>query len=156
MDSGTPTCTQASMAEHGSAEEAAESGPTPRRTATVAAVVAATSAHYRIDRETLLSRTRERRIARPRQVAMHVARLATDASTSGIGRRLGGLHHTTVIHGDRTIARLAATDPLVAAAIEAVTALVGRMDGFGAPIHATPAIPLHEPRRERRDVDDDL
>jgi chromosomal replication initiator protein len=57
------------------------------------------------------SRRRARGVARPRQVAMYLARELTRLSLPEIGRRFGNKDHTTVLHACRTVPVLAAHDP---------------------------------------------
>jgi chromosomal replication initiator protein len=51
-----------------------------------------------------------RTIARPRQIAMYLAKQLTPRSLPEIGRRFGGRDHTTIMHGVRKIEELMATD----------------------------------------------
>ena len=55
----------------------------------------------------LLRPSAKHKIAHPRQEAMFRARHETPLSLPEIGRRLGGLHHSTVIHGVRAYAKRA-------------------------------------------------
>jgi len=61
---------------------------------------------YKIKTTDLFSKKRSRAIARPRQVAMWLAREITGHSQPEIGEFFGGRDHTTVIHACRTIAAL--------------------------------------------------
>jgi chromosomal replication initiator protein len=61
---------------------------------------------YKIKTTDLFSKKRSRAIARPRQVAMWLAREITGHSLPEIGDFFGGRDHTTVIHACRTIASL--------------------------------------------------
>jgi chromosomal replication initiator protein len=65
---------------------------------------------YRLDIRDFCSPQRARRVARPRQVAMYLARKLTSRSLPEIGRRFGGRDHTTVLHACRRIAELCAED----------------------------------------------
>ncbi len=58
----------------------------------------------------LLSKKRSRSIARPRQVAMTLAKELTNHSLPEIGDAIGGRDHTTVLHGCRRIESLRETD----------------------------------------------
>ena len=51
-----------------------------------------------------------RNIARPRQVAMYLAKKLTPRSLPEIGRRFGGRDHTTVMHAVKRIEELRAAD----------------------------------------------
>jgi chromosomal replication initiator protein len=66
--------------------------------------------HYRLKLGDLLSPRRAREVARPRQVAMYLAKQLTPRSLPEIGRRFGGRDHTTVMHAVKRIEELRATD----------------------------------------------
>jgi chromosomal replication initiator protein len=59
-----------------------------------------------------------RSYARPRQVAMYLAKQLTSRSLPDIGRRFGGRDHTTVMHGVRRIEELKSADPQIAEDLE--------------------------------------
>lgn len=61
---------------------------------------------YKIKTNDLFSKKRSRAIARPRQIAMWLAREITGHSLPEIGEFFGGRDHTTVIHACRTISTL--------------------------------------------------
>jgi len=65
---------------------------------------------YAIKTSDLTSTSRERRFARPRQVAMHLSKLFTQDSLPKIGAAFGGKNHATVIHAVNTIAALMEKD----------------------------------------------
>ena len=58
----------------------------------------------------MLSQRRSRPLARPRQVAMYLAKKMTTRSLPEIGRRFANRDHTTVIHAVKTITRLSEQD----------------------------------------------
>ena len=62
--------------------------------------------YYNIKIADLLSKRRTRTIARPRQVAMSLAKEFTSHSLPEIGDQFGGRDHTTVLHACRKIAEL--------------------------------------------------
>jgi chromosomal replication initiator protein len=66
--------------------------------------------HYKVHASDLLSKSRSRSIARPRQIAMCLARELTTKSLPEIGRAFGGRDHTTVLHACGKIESLRATD----------------------------------------------
>jgi chromosomal replication initiator protein len=68
------------------------------------------SDHYRIKQAEMSSARRAREVARPRQVAMYLAKQLTPRSLPEIGRRFGGRDHTTVIHAVKQIEKLRQTD----------------------------------------------
>ncbi len=65
---------------------------------------------YRIKIVDLLSKKRTRIIARPRQMAMCLARELTQLSLPEIGNAFGGRDHSTVLHACKTIESLRNTD----------------------------------------------
>lgn len=67
--------------------------------------------HYNIRLSDMHSARRARQVARPRQVAMYLAKQLTPRSLPEIGRKFGGRDHTTVIHAVRKIEELSAYDP---------------------------------------------
>jgi chromosomal replication initiator protein len=69
--------------------------------------------YYKIRLGDLLSKRRSRSIARPRQVAMALAKELTNHSLPEIGDAFGGRDHTTVLHGCRRIEALRDTDKRV-------------------------------------------
>ena len=70
--------------------------------------------HYNVRLSDLIGPKRLRTIARPRQVAMYLAKQLTSRSLPEIGRRFGGRDHTTIMHGVRKIEELMATDSQLA------------------------------------------
>jgi len=66
--------------------------------------------HYNVRLSDMIGPKRLRTIARPRQVAMYLAKHLTTRSLPEIGRRFGGRDHTTIMHGIRKIDELMATD----------------------------------------------
>ena len=67
--------------------------------------------HYHIRIADMLSPSRTRAIARPRQVAMYLAKELTICSLPEIGRKFGGRDHTTVLHATRQISQRRAREP---------------------------------------------
>ncbi len=65
---------------------------------------------YRIKLVELLSKKRSRAIARPRQIAMSLARELTQLSLPEIGNAFGGRDHSTVLHACKTIESLRNSD----------------------------------------------
>jgi chromosomal replication initiator protein len=66
--------------------------------------------YYKMRTADLLSSKRSRSIARPRQVAMALAKELTKHSLPEIGAAFGGRDHTTVLHATRKINTLRETD----------------------------------------------
>ena len=67
--------------------------------------------YYKIRISDMHSKKRSRAIARPRQVAMALAKELTQLSLPEIGHNFGGRDHTTVLHACRQIAKLRETLP---------------------------------------------
>lgn len=76
--------------------------------------------HYNIRLSDLIGPNRSREVARPRQVAMWLAKQLTTKSLPDIGRSFGGRDHTTVLHGIRRIDELRAGDSQMAENLEIV------------------------------------
>ncbi len=68
---------------------------------------------YRLKVVELLSKKRTRSIARPRQIAMCLARELTQLSLPDIGNAFGGRDHSTVLHACKTIEDLRNTDQVL-------------------------------------------
>ena len=69
--------------------------------------------YFKIRLGDLLSKRRSRSIARPRQIAMALAKELTNHSLPEIGDAFGGRDHTTVLHGCRRIEALRESDKRV-------------------------------------------
>jgi chromosomal replication initiator protein len=85
-----------------------------------------TAEYYKLDLRELHSARRARRVARPRQVAMFLARELTSRSLPDIGRRFGGRDHTTVLHACRRIEALCKTDPVFQQEVDFLRKVLGR------------------------------
>ena len=66
--------------------------------------------YYKIKVADMFSKKRTRNLARPRQMAMYLARELTDLSFPEIGQSFGGRDHTTVLHACAKIEELKSTD----------------------------------------------
>jgi len=66
--------------------------------------------YYKIKVADMHSQKRTRNLARPRQIAMALAKELTNQSLPEIGESFGGRDHTTVIHACRKVAELRETD----------------------------------------------
>ena len=66
--------------------------------------------YFNIRRSDLLSKSRSRSVARPRQMAMALAKELTNHSLPEIGQAFGGRDHTTVLHACRKIKQLKQSD----------------------------------------------
>lgn len=74
--------------------------------------------HYNIRLSDMHSARRARQVARPRQVAMYLAKQLTARSLPEIGRKFGGRDHTTVMHAVRKIEELSNDDVSFAQDVE--------------------------------------
>ncbi|HET9018846.1 MAG TPA: chromosomal replication initiator protein DnaA [Acetobacteraceae bacterium] len=66
--------------------------------------------HWNIRLTDMSSARRARAVARPRQVAMYLAKQLTSRSLPEIGRKFGNRDHTTVMHAVQRVAELMAVD----------------------------------------------
>jgi chromosomal replication initiator protein len=67
--------------------------------------------HWNIRLTDMTSARRARAVARPRQVAMYLAKQLTQRSLPEIGRKFGNRDHTTVMHAVSRVGELMARDP---------------------------------------------
>jgi chromosomal replication initiator protein len=67
--------------------------------------------YYKIKVAEMYSKKRSRNVARPRQMAMALAKELTQMSLPDIGEAFGGRDHTTVLHACRKIAELKTENP---------------------------------------------
>ncbi len=70
--------------------------------------------HFSIKVTEMSSSRRARAVARPRQIAMYLAKKLTTRSFPEIGRKFGNRDHTTVLHGVRRIEELIQDDASLA------------------------------------------
>ena len=82
--------------------------------------------HFNIRLGEMTSDRRARAVARPRQVAMYLAKQLTTRSLPEIGRKFGGRDHTTVMHAVRKIEELKGTDPALAEDVELLRRMLQR------------------------------
>ena len=76
--------------------------------------------HYNLRLSDMHSARRARNVARPRQVAMYLAKILTSRSLPEIGRKFGGRDHTTVMHAIRKVEQLMDEDAQIAQDVEVV------------------------------------
>ena len=74
----------------------------------------------------MTSARRSRNVARPRQVAMYLAKHFTDRSLPEIGRMFGNRDHTTVMHAVTRVTELMAQDPDFREQVELMRGLLKR------------------------------
>ena len=70
--------------------------------------------YFKIKVSDLLSKRRNRSVARPRQIAMKLSKELTNHSLPEIGEAFGGRDHTTVLHACRTIDQLVSSNHEIA------------------------------------------
>jgi chromosomal replication initiator protein len=73
-------------------------------------IIRAVAAKYDLQPAQLKLKCNRREIARPRQIAMYLAKELTSASLPEIGRAFGGKHHTTVLHSIHRVQELCQSD----------------------------------------------
>ena len=84
------------------------------RKVTVEEIQRKVAEHYNIRLSDMIGPKRLRTIARPRQIAMYLAKQMTTRSLPEIGRRFGGRDHTTIMHGVKKVEELRAADTQLA------------------------------------------
>jgi len=88
------------------------------RKVTIDEIIRKVADHYHIRMTDILSPRRLRSIARPRQIAMFLAKRLTSKSLPEISRQFGGRDHTTVIHAVKKIEELRAVDSQISEDVE--------------------------------------
>ena len=94
------------------------------RKVTVEEIQRKVAEHYNIRLSDMIGPKRLRTIARPRQIAMYLAKQMTTRSLPEIGRRFGGRDHTTILHGVRKVEELRATDSQLSEDLELLRRLL--------------------------------
>ncbi len=88
------------------------------RRVTIEEIQKAVVEHFAIRFADMSSSRRSRAVARPRQVAMYLAKMLTPRSLPEIGKKFGNRDHTTVMHAVRQIEKLCAEDRSLADDVE--------------------------------------
>ncbi len=83
-----------------------------------------TSNFYSISLEEMLSQRRSRPLARPRQIAMYLAKKLTTRSLPEIGRKFANRDHTTVIHAVKTIDKLCQNNQEIKKNVEDIKSII--------------------------------
>ncbi|SOB79311.1 chromosomal replication initiator protein DnaA [Sphingomonas guangdongensis] len=91
-----------------------------QRRVTIDEIQKAVSAHFDLKPIDLLSARRAVAVARPRQIAMYLAKRLTTRSLPEIGRKFGNRDHSTVIHAVRRIEDLRGKDQDIDGAVVAL------------------------------------
>ncbi|MFZ2804738.1 MAG: chromosomal replication initiator protein DnaA [Patescibacteria group bacterium] len=82
----------------------------PKRTITPRRLIEIVVGYYDLSLEEILGKSREQRLAYPRQIAMYLLREEAKCSFPAIGTQLGGRDHTTAMHACSKISGLVKTD----------------------------------------------
>ncbi|WP_439538772.1 chromosomal replication initiator protein DnaA [Sphingomonas sp.] len=91
-----------------------------QRRVTIDEIQKAVSNHFDVKQLDLVSQRRAVAIARPRQIAMYLAKRLTTRSLPEIGRKFGNRDHSTVIHAVRRIEELRGTDSEIDGAVRSL------------------------------------
>jgi chromosomal replication initiator protein len=83
-----------------------------------------TSNFFGISLDEMLSQRRSRPLARPRQIAMYLAKKLTTRSLPEIGRKFANRDHTTVIHAVKTIDKFLKNDEKMGNNIEEIKSII--------------------------------
>jgi chromosomal replication initiator protein len=83
-----------------------------------------TSNFFSINLDEMLSQRRSRPLARPRQIAMYLAKKLTTRSLPEIGRKFANRDHTTVIHAVKTIDKISKNDEKMRNNIEEIKSII--------------------------------
>jgi chromosomal replication initiator protein len=81
--------------------------------------------HFNMKMAEMTSSRRARVVARPRQVAMYLAKQLTQRSLPEIGRKFGGRDHTTVMHAVKKIEELMVSDRALAEDVDLLHRMLG-------------------------------
>ena len=88
-----------------------------QRRVTIDEIQKLVSQHFDLKPLDMISARRARAVARPRQIAMYLAKRLTTRSLPEIGRKFGGRDHSTVIHAVRRVEELRDADGDLDAAV---------------------------------------
>ncbi len=83
-----------------------------------------TSNFYSLNLQEMLSQRRSRPLARPRQIAMYLAKKLTTRSLPEIGRKFANRDHTTVIHAVKTIDKLCGSNEEIKKNVEDIKSII--------------------------------
>ncbi len=88
---------------------------------TMEAIQEVVAKHFNLDTRELKSKRRTDAIAWPRQIAMYLARILTELSTTEIGECFGGKDHTTVLHACEKVKIKLAESPFISSLVNKIT-----------------------------------
>jgi chromosomal replication initiator protein len=92
------------------------------------AVIEAVADFYSMATEDLKGRSRNKKVVKPRQIAMYLARQETQVSLPQIGKALGGRDHTTVLFGLQKISDQIERDEILRREILAIRKMLHNND----------------------------
>ncbi len=98
----------------------------PKIKTTVETIQQIVGEFYDVSVKTLTSKTRERRISRPRQIAMYLIKTHTEESLPKIGAAFGGKNHATVIHACKLVKKMMETDSKMLQEVKALEEKIGK------------------------------
>lgn len=91
---------------------------------TIESIQTAVAKHFRLKSSDFKSNSKQRSVARPRQIAMYLIRKYTSLGFKEIGQFFGGRDHTTIMHACREIEKKIEADPEIKDAVEAIQNLL--------------------------------
>ncbi len=91
---------------------------------TIESIQTAVAKHFRIKPSDFKSNSKQRSVARPRQIAMFLIRKYTSLGFKEIGHYFGNRDHTTIMHACREIEKKIDADPEIKDAVEAIQNLL--------------------------------
>ncbi len=91
---------------------------------TIESIQTAVAKHFRLKPTDFKSISKQRSVARPRQIAMYLIRKYTSLGFKEIGQFFGGRDHTTIMHACREIEKKIDADPEIKDAVEAIQNLL--------------------------------
>lgn len=98
--------------------------PEQSSTYTVESIQSAVAKHFRLKASDFKSNSKQRSVARPRQIAMYLIRKYTSLGFKEIGEYFGGRDHTTIIHACREIEKKIESEHDIKDAVEAIQNLL--------------------------------
>jgi chromosomal replication initiator protein len=98
--------------------------PEEGSTYTIESIQAAVAKHFRLRSSDFKSNSKQRSIARPRQIAMYLIRKYTSLGFKEIGHYFGNRDHTTIMHACREIEKKLESDPQIKDAVESIQNLL--------------------------------
>jgi len=93
---------------------------------TVDDILVEVARHYNMEPEMLQLRKRKSGVVLPRQVAMYLTKKHTNMSVKAIGQRIGGLDHSTVLHGCKQVENYIFSDKKFRKSVETIEEKLSR------------------------------